>query len=102
MTAHRQTPNYPCPQCGGSSMVKDSRPAGLGGSSAVRRRRMCLACGWRWTTWETSLGGGRLEQHMGSAARAIHAAIGALENLREEIIQLTAPDPDDERRQAPD
>jgi hypothetical protein len=99
-TQQRQTPNYPCPKCGGTSIVKDSRPAGLGGASAVRRRRLCLACKHRWTTWETGIGGGRLEQHMGSAARAVGAAIVALQNLREEIVQITAPDPDDER-QAP-
>jgi len=82
-------PNFPCPRCGGASEVKDSRPSSIGGSSAVRRRRMCRGCGARWTTWETLLGGGRLEQHLGSAARAATVAIASLQNMQDEIRQLT-------------
>jgi len=35
--------------CGGESKVRDSRPL----AAYVRRRRECLACGSRWTTYET-------------------------------------------------
>ena len=41
-----------CPYCGYSeSKVIDSRPAGE--NSSIRRRRECLSCGKRFTTYET-------------------------------------------------
>ena len=41
-----------CPYCGYSeSKVIDSRPADE--NSSIRRRRECLACGKRFTTYET-------------------------------------------------
>ena len=41
-----------CPYCGyGESKVVDSRPAEEG--SSIRRRRECLSCGKRFTTYET-------------------------------------------------
>jgi len=40
-----------CPSCGSlDTQVKDSRPTE--DSSAIRRRRLCLACGSRFTTFE--------------------------------------------------
>lgn len=39
-----------CPKCGGSSKVKDSRP----GPDGLRRRRRCLDCDFRWTTYENN------------------------------------------------
>ena len=40
-----------CPNCGSlDTQVKDSRPTE--DSSAIRRRRLCLACGSRFTTFE--------------------------------------------------
>jgi len=40
-----------CPYCGGlDSQVKDSRPSEDG--AAIRRRRVCPACGGRFTTFE--------------------------------------------------
>ncbi|WP_181707772.1 transcriptional regulator NrdR [Chthonobacter rhizosphaerae] len=40
-----------CPYCGGDdTQVKDSRPTEDG--SAIRRRRVCSACGGRFTTFE--------------------------------------------------
>jgi transcriptional repressor NrdR len=42
-----------CPECGmPGSIVSDSRPAFE--DTAVRRRRRCVACGHRWTTYEYS------------------------------------------------
>jgi hypothetical protein len=38
-----------CPECGGKSEVKDSRPTESGD---IRRRRECGKCGDRWTTYE--------------------------------------------------
>ena len=41
-----------CPYCGyNESKVIDSRPADEGAS--IRRRRECLSCGKRFTTYET-------------------------------------------------
>ena len=37
-----------CPYCGGKTKVVDSRSAGEG----IRRRRECLVCGQRFTTYE--------------------------------------------------
>jgi len=40
-----------CPYCGGlDTQVKDSRPTE--DSSVIRRRRVCLACNFRFTTFE--------------------------------------------------
>ena len=40
-----------CPYCGSlETQVKDSRPTE--DSAAIRRRRLCLACGFRFTTFE--------------------------------------------------
>ena len=40
-----------CPYCGcENTQVKDSRPTE--DSAAIRRRRLCLACGFRFTTFE--------------------------------------------------
>jgi transcriptional repressor NrdR len=40
-----------CPNCGSlDTQVKDSRPTE--DSAAIRRRRLCLACGFRFTTFE--------------------------------------------------
>ena len=40
-----------CPGCGSlDTQVKDSRPTE--DSSAIRRRRLCLSCGFRFTTFE--------------------------------------------------
>ena len=88
----RRVPSFPCPQCGGISSVKDSRPSNIGGASSVRRRRVCLECKARWTTWENTLGGGRLEQRMNTAARAVQVAIAALQNVTEEIRLLASDD----------
>lgn len=39
----------PCPSCGSIRCdVKDSRRA----DGAARRRRVCVACGYRFSTWE--------------------------------------------------
>lgn len=40
-----------CPKCQGQeSRVTDKREGGNG----LRRRRMCCACGYRWTTYEVT------------------------------------------------
>ena len=42
----------PCGECGGHTEVKDSRPCEKGGVKAIRRRRKCVDCGAKITTWE--------------------------------------------------
>ncbi len=39
----------PCPECGGQTVVKDSRPRA---DHTQRRRRECMKCGTRSTTTE--------------------------------------------------
>ena len=38
-----------CKECGGDSRIVDKRPAG----EDVYRRRQCVKCGHRWTTYES-------------------------------------------------
>lgn len=40
---------FPCRKCGGSNRVIDTRANRLGN---VRRRRECIPCGHRWSTYE--------------------------------------------------
>lgn len=40
-----------CPKCKGNTKVTDSRPRYFG--DAIYRRRKCLACGHKFTTWES-------------------------------------------------
>ena len=48
----KEVPSMKCPYCGYSeSKVVDSRPAEEG--SSIRRRRECLSCAKRFTTYET-------------------------------------------------
>lgn len=63
-----------CPECGSSQQrVIDSRSAG----NAVRRRRVCDSCGYRWRTMEFSVG---------TQTRAV----GEADALRRENQRLTA------------
>jgi|SRR5579859_2274817 len=42
-----------CPACGGPRVrITDSRPLATGSAPIVRRRRKCLACPHRWSTYE--------------------------------------------------
>lgn len=43
------TSAFTCPLCGGKTAVKDSRPVP---NNIIRRRRLCLVCGHRVTTFE--------------------------------------------------
>jgi hypothetical protein len=44
-----------CLQCQGVSNVLDSRPSTFRTIRSIRRRRVCLSCGHRWTTMEVDL-----------------------------------------------
>lgn len=41
-----------CPVCGKGSTVRDSRPSKYVGITARKRRRMCVACNFKFTTYE--------------------------------------------------
>lgn len=46
--------SFQCAGCGNrDTIVKDSRPTHVGKFSAIRRRRKCLKCGHRFSTFET-------------------------------------------------
>lgn len=48
-----------CTKCSGDTIVLDSRPAEL---NQIRRRRECVACKTRVTTWESTIPAGRVRQ----------------------------------------
>lgn len=47
----KQCPKF-CETCGGETMVRDSRISTR--TQAIRRRRKCLKCGHRFTTYEVT------------------------------------------------
>lgn len=86
-----------CPYCGGhDDRVVDSRAADAG--AAIRRRRECLGCGQRYSTYE------RVEQH----ALAVRKRDGSVEPYRRDKVQAgidkatknAGLDPDASRRAA--
>lgn len=53
MTAFPEV-GFQCPKCGGQNrcQVKDSRPSNYHGRPTIRRRRACIKCKYRFTTYE--------------------------------------------------
>lgn len=45
------TGGIPCPVCRTGTRITDSRP----GESSIRRRRVCVGCGHRFTTFEVEV-----------------------------------------------
>jgi hypothetical protein len=64
-----------CVRCPVDTRVLDTRPAG----DAVRRRRECLVCGERFTTWE------RVDLDADEVERAVVAYVRGLDPTTEEI-----------------
>ncbi len=59
-----------CPVCGGGTIILDSRKPDV---DRVRRRRECVECGHRFTTWEIEADTlKRLEARKHDAARKRH------------------------------
>lgn len=78
-----------CPVCDGESQVKDSRPASILGGTSIRRRRVCLTCQYRWTTFEIVLQPKlwrKLDSVRAAAEEIKHAADKLLDVLKEENI----------------
>lgn len=72
-----------CLKCGGESCVIDSRAT----SAALRRRRKCLSCQERWTTYEERDSGSMLNM---DALRRLAFALKDIEaDLRETRAALT-------------
>lgn len=75
--------SFSCPQCGGDTTVYDSR-ATIAKGGAVRRRRRCLTCRHRLTTYEVSADSGGAENFVVQLdallkqAETIHAQSEAL------------------------
>ena len=71
----------PCPECGSSSGVTDSRPVAampIIGKPAIRRRRACMKCDHRWTTYETAESDlSRIKRE--AAKQLIAAALGQID-----------------------
>lgn len=78
-----------CPACGDISRVKDSRPSAAG----IRRRRACVTCGLRFTTYEiTTSSGERISEpsvYLPDAVAQIFTARRALEEA-ERILSAIA------------
>lgn len=77
----------PCPKCDcANSAVKDSRPTMLGtGHAAIRRRRACLKCTYRWTTFETVYGDQRLGQQVKKLTAILQRATQDLQSVCAEL-----------------
>lgn len=65
-----------CPECESRSSCEKRRP--LGGSSAVYRRRECVACGHRWSTYEISEDEWRAWRGVRAALRRLRGVLLAM------------------------
>lgn len=87
------TGNFLCPKCQGTTTVKDSRPVEEG--SIVRRRRHCIECSHRFTTYELATDGlsVRIAQNpIGEAKKALLAAAETLAQVAQELKVIEAAD----------
>ncbi len=77
----------PCPKCdSANSIVKDSRPTMIGtGHAAIRRRRACGKCTYRWTTFETIGGDQRLGQQVKKLTAVLQRATQDLQSVSAEL-----------------
>jgi len=73
-----------CPTCRSSeSKVTDSRPADDGNS--IRRRRSCLDCGERYTTWENITNLQTMRRDVFDAAVTLSAALEVVRRSLDEL-----------------
>ncbi len=76
--------NAPCPKCDERSYVIDTRRQPE--ASAVRRRRKCGQCGFRWTTYEIAAASHRV----GKYTRLLILSPGEFVHLKEKIAEAVA------------
>jgi hypothetical protein len=69
----RDISSLPCPKCSGKLKVTDSRPNEMWGSPSIRRKRVCLDCDHRFSTYEISLD-------------ALHSFAAKLNSIGREIV----------------
>jgi len=69
-----------CASCNGESTVIDSRPATFNGTNlhGIRRRRMCLDCDERWTTYELRVSDLKAVKSAAKGARELGKALQVL------------------------
>lgn len=73
--------SFPCVKCGvRDTVVKDSRPTGIGLFAATRRRRLCVSCGHRFSTFET-------HEAMRTDIKKITAAQNALSDVEAALVR---------------
>lgn len=81
---------FPCPKCSGEiTAVVDTRAA-AGVRAAVRRRRRCLACSHRFTTYEQSSedGGGHFTAQLDALAKQAEAILAQSQVLLQSTAHL--------------
>lgn len=71
-----------CPKCGSRSEVIDSRET----ENSIRRRRGCIKCSSRWTTFEMSAGDARALDKLRDATSTARRAL-------KEVEASVTPDP---------
>ncbi len=85
-----KTDGLSCPDCGCQfSGVTDSRPA----ECALRRRRKCLSCGFRWTTYEMALSEQEVKNtlwKLSKLGRTLAEAIEAANRMEAALKDITA------------
>lgn len=81
----------PCPHCAvANSRIIDSRPARVDDLHTIRRRRVCKACRYRWTTHEfrdsdlelVRAGGNLLQAARNDALNLLSRLSGGGKNIR--------------------
>lgn len=77
---------YPCPQCGTAMEVVDSRPSIFLATPSVRRRRACMKCDHRHTTYEVSTEA--MKTTFAAVAAAVHQSAQALQTTAETIRKI--------------
>lgn len=74
----------PCPKCSGKMETRDSRPTTHRGAPSVRRRRHCVKCRYRITTFEIQDTGDDFEHE------TLPKVIGAARTANELLTNLIA------------
>lgn len=68
-----------CPKCGGPTGVRDSR--GNAEASAIRRRRLCFGCGFRFSTFELVVAPGLTPEGLMNLVGTARAALDKAEKV---------------------
>ena len=79
-----KTGGFRCPGCKGLTTVKDSRTAEYG----VRRRRLCVECGRRFTTREIAFDADELLTERHKTVERLRVALQHVAELMRELDQL--------------